>query len=549
MSASDLKTQVIIAKKINIDREMKNVVDYTATEMITLLTDSTHFVASSNNCSFIRNTGVFQTDFDYGTILESNYMAFQNLDYSSKWFFAWIDDVIYKGDKNTEIRFTVDSFTTFNKDLTYENCNVIREHVNDDTIGLHTIPENIDVGDVVQEGSTGAITELTGSSYYVALDVTAIPQDNTGDNGGHLDFAGATMINGLFRGTSTVIIKTGQYLQDFLHRMNKDNILESVKNMYITPSWIFTETGLVNDLTQHSAKTTFSGSSETTFYFFTVNSSAEHKTLNLNVNKTTAFTGFTPKNNKCFVYPYNYLLVSNNVGQTTIYKYEDFSTTNCTFDLVGLLSIGGSYKLIPKDYKGIAKNYDESMPLAKYPTCSFVSDAYTSWITQNAANQYANIATEGIMGALHGGISGGFGGAIAGALLPAAGEILGTMNDFKKADLLPNSVVGQSTGDINWKIGGNNFFFRHMHPKIEYLRVIDDFFTRFGYKVNRLKTPNITGRTYFNYVEIASSDDVATGSIPHKYMDEINKAFRKGITIWHDHSKIGDYTVNNTIVT
>lgn len=87
-----------------------------------------------------------------------------------------------------------------------------------------------------------------------------------------------------------------------------------------------------------------------------------------------------------------------------------------------------------------------------------------------------------------------------------------------------------------------------MHSKTEYMRIIDNFFSRFGYKINRLKTPNITGRRYFNYVQVASSDDVASGSIPQKYMKEINNAFRKGITIWHDHSKIGDYSVSNTIV-
>ena len=80
------------------------------------------------------------------------------------------------------------------------------------------------------------------------------------------------------------------------------------------------------------------------------------------------------------------------------------------------------------------------------------------------------------------------------------------------------------------------------------MRVVDNYFTRFGYKVNRLKTPNITGRRYFNYVQVGSSDDVASGSIPQKYMKEINDAFRKGITIWHDHNSIGNYSVSNTIV-
>jgi hypothetical protein len=47
---------------------------------------------------------------------------------------------------------------------------------------------------------------------------------------------------------------------------------------------------------------------------------------------------------------------------------------------------------------------------------------------------------------------------------------------------------------------------------------------------------------------VGSSDDVASGSIPQKYMKEINDAFRKGITIWHDHNSIGNYSVSNTIV-
>lgn len=418
---ADRTSQIILSKNVKMDKELKNVVNYNTTQMLEMLTDSNHFVARDNHYSFIRNTGMIQTDFNYGDVLKSNYIAFQNYDYSNKWFFAWIEDVLFKGDKNTEIKYKIDSFSTFNQDLTYEDCYVIREHVNDDTIGAHTVPEDIDIGDVIQEGDTGFITELAQTNYYVALDVTARPKDNTDDLGGDLRFFGSNYINGLTRGTDVVIIKTSGDLNGFLHRMNVDDQVETIKNVYIVPSWIFTETGLVNDLTQHFARTTYDGdNSGTAFYFYTVNSSSDHKTLNLNVNKNTTFTGINLKNNKCKVYPYNYLLVSNNLGNTTIYKYEDFSTSNCTFDLVGLLSIGGSFKLIPKSYKGIAQNFDESMPLAKYPTISWSADSYTSWLTQNASNEYSNIVTEGIMGALEGAETGGFGGAIGGALMPLA---------------------------------------------------------------------------------------------------------------------------------
>ncbi len=551
----DLNSKIILAKNVKIDREMKNVLDYTPAQMITLLSDSTHFVAQDNHYSFIRNTGAIQTEFNYDDALKSNYIAFQNYDYSQKWFFAWIDEVIWKGEKNTEIRYTVDSFTTFNKDLTYEDCYVLREHVNDDTVGVNTIPENIDIGDVIQEGDTEFITELVSGNFYVALEVNARPKDNSDDNGGYLKFTGAKVFNKLYNGHDIIIIKSGNDLNCFLHRMNMDSLIDSVFNLFIVPSCLFRETGLVQDLGQHFAYTTFSGAEEhSVFYFYTIAENTYVPTINLNVAKTTSFTGYTNiRNNKLKCYPYNYLLVSNNVGQTNVFKYEEFNTSGspnvCQFDLVGILTIGGSFKLIPRYYKNINKNYDESLPLAKYPTCSWSSDAYTAWLTQNAANEYASAGTSIVSGALTGAATGGAAGAAIGAGISAISEIMGLNYTFDKAKLLPPNVVGSNTGSVTWAIDGVNFFFRHMHCKPEYLRIIDDYFTRFGYRINRVKTPNITGRQYFNYVEIASSDDVATGSIPNKYMDEINKAFRKGITIWHDHSKIGDYSVTNSIVT
>lgn len=37
-------------------------------------------------------------------------------------------------------------------------------------------------------------------------------------------------------------------------------------------------------------------------------------------------------------------------------------------------------------------------------------------------------------------------------------------------------------------------------------------------------------------------------SIPSASMDIINTAYQRGVTIWHNHDNIGDYTLSNTIV-
>ena len=65
--------------------------------------------------------------------------------------------------------------------------------------------------------------------------------------------------------------------------------------------------------------------------------------------------------------------------------------------------------------------------------------------------------------------------------------------------------------------------------------------------------PNYTGRTYWNYVKISSGEIVGYSNnqnvnIPKTSMDTINKVFRNGTTIWHNHTNIGNYDLNNTIV-
>ena len=88
-----------------------------------------------------------------------------------------------------------------------------------------------------------------------------------------------------------------------------------------------------------------------------------------------------------------------------------------------------------------------------------------------------------------------------------------------------------------------------MRVKTENLKIIDDYFTRFGYAIKKLEVPNITGRQYWNYVEIGAQEEIGYGEVPTKYMDIINNACRRGVTIWHNHANVGNYNLNNTIIT
>lgn len=542
-----MNSKILLVKNIHIDRQYTNVLSYSEAQMLELC--QANLVAQADNYSFLRPTGSIMAGFTYAQCLQANYIAFQNPDYSNKWFFAWIDEVIYKGDKNTEITFTVDAWSTWFDKWQKKTCFINRQHVNNDTIGLHTVPENLDVGEVVQESITEDLAYSNDFGYWIAVasnwtikdgsDGTEILESNKGTQ-----YSGITVYDNTVFGTKLFFFNITSLssftdLVSLLLRTNADKHIEDVQNIFILPDAAIEPSKLIS----HTASV-----GGQNFSFYTMGYDLTPEKFNTEIYKITSFSDYTPKNNKCFVYPYNYLFVSNNQGSNNIYKYEDFNTETCVFENQFSIAIGGSGRIVPKNYKGMATNDDEALALGKYPTCAWSSDAFTNWLTQNSVNMAVSLGLTA--GSIAGTIATGGATApiLAGAVMSVAGNIGSTIGQFYQASLLPNINGGQANGDVIWACNRNMFSFRQMRVKTEYLKIIDDYFTRFGYAVKSLAMPNITGRTYWNYVEIGASEEIGYGEVPAKYMDTINNACRRGVTVWHNHANIGDYSLNNTIV-
>ena len=171
-------SNIMICKNIKLDKSYKDVLNYTEGQMVSLC--QANAVSSANNYSFIRGErGYIKTSFSYNDALKCNYMAFQNPDYSNKWFFAFIDDVIYDNDGTARIRYTVDEFSTWFDYWDAEACFVEREHVSDDTFGLHTIDEGLNFGDYIVS-SSGSIESsvFNYTKMHVCIGVSWLP-DNT----------------------------------------------------------------------------------------------------------------------------------------------------------------------------------------------------------------------------------------------------------------------------------------------------------------------------------------------------------------------------------
>lgn len=532
-----MTSEIILAKGIKLDRDYNNVLDYNETQMLELMRSNAHFVAGSTDYSFIRQTrGLIKTNFTYLQALQSNYIAFKNPDYANKWFFAFVDNIEYKGENNTYIYYTVDSWMTWFKSLTIEPCYVIREHTNNDAIGSNTIDEGLAVQDYISEGSfvVGGIDDQFSTPWIGVL--------TNWDVASKLGFTICNVLNRSVFGQELCLFRMNDAgmddLTDFVAQTGVDGHPEDIQNIFIIPYNLIDQ----SDLEEHNFEFQIGGIHQDDGTYYTLRSyTYDAVTSEFNVPKKTTFSDFVPKNNKCFVYPYNYLYGTNNIGNDNIFKYERFSNgSNATFQLEMGISIGCSGRIVPTGYKGVNKFIDEGLPLAKFPTCGWSSDSFTNWLTQQAVNGASQVMDYGFDKVDE--VTGNQ------PIAEARNFIKNAIGVFTSNQIKPRQSASGSSGDINFVSKNNTFIFKQMRAKTEYLRVIDDYFTKYGYKTMRIKLPNITGRRNFNYVEIASAESIGYGSIPNEHENIINNACRKGVTIWHDHANLGDFTVDNSII-
>ena len=73
------------------------------------------------------------------------------------------------------------------------------------------------------------------------------------------------------------------------------------------------------------------------------------------------------------------------------------------------------------------------------------------------------------------------------------------------------------------------------------LAIADNYFSMFGYKVCRLKVPNIGTRPAWNFVKCSTV--TVMGAIPADAEELISSVLKKGVTFWK--TSFGNYTANN----
>lgn len=539
--------KVILAKGIKLEKTYKDILDYTESQMVTLLQSKA--VATFTNCSFIRQgENAILVELPYGDALKANYLGLQNPDYSNKWFFGFIDSVEYVSEKTTRINYTIDELSTWFDYWNPRKCFVVREHTNDDTFGSNTIPEGIETGEFVR--SLNGTDYYYGGEYWLAFQVTELISN--------MDDAGTgthRLYNGIYNGLYIVLLDNYTTADLLVAAYDDAGKSDAIISCFYVPK------ALVSSFITNSGCVLHG---QTCTIYFPRPSQSSVALRSISVNRPTAIDGYVPKNNKLFTSEFCYLLASNNSGSDAVFRFEDFrdlstgvSRNVAEFSVYGTLSQGCSIRMVPDPYyKATAgvPSYSSQRSVEKYglsggklPICSWNSDYYTNWCTQNAVNiglNNVNTAVGAISNFAQGDIIGG-----AMSLINGIGQ---NIAKSYQAEMVPNQAKGNvNTGDYNFSTN-LHFTLTAMTVRAEYAKIADDWFDMFGYKTSRLKIPNQTGRRYWNFVQIAEGesigDTVETISVPSASMDVINTAYQRGVTIWHDHANIGNYSLSNTIV-
>lgn len=458
-----------------------------------------------NNLSIQRQNNIIKIPEFFENITDCNYVMFRN-NGESKWYYAFITKYNYINDNCTEINYKIDCLQTYQFNYTIKASFVEREHVNDDTIGKNTVNEGIELGELkrFERNFNTGLTDLVyimGSKYTIEED-------------GSVTEYGGTIRNGML---SCIGLRKYEKSEAFTLLEDIQKIENKKENSILFISAI-----------PRFCLSTVVGSGRNINNTNGIPSKEIKPQIYLN-----SIDGYVPKNNKLFTYPFSSLVVSNNNGQQILLKIEDFEVNEPRFYIKTFLGSQPVFKIIPYNYKGTGLNYDNSIDFVTFPQIEYTTEAYKSFLNSSMQGIFSNLIATGVNI---------YSGNTIGALLSASNTATSISNYNLKSDNINGSGV---TGQLSL-LDNKDFSFYQQSVQNEHAKIIDEYFSRFGYEVDRVKVPNLRGRQAFNYVK--TKNVLIVGEIPYSYLEEIQDIFDRGITFWHDFENFGNYNIDNPII-
>ena len=476
-----------------------------------------------NDYVYVKKDNMIKVEGNLDELVANNYLFYKNPS-SGKYYYCFIDRMEYISENTTGIYFTTDAWQTWLFDIKYMPSFIERKHVTNDSRGANTVPEGLETGEYICMEVFKE--ENFRDNYCVVVGSTANLQSDEMEN----DFGGNYY--GSYSGVGYYwyrIKNTSQLSQD-LQKLANANKISAVSSLFIAPNWLVQG----YDDSQMKGKVEYSAEPNT---FTTVQTDI-----------VRSFNGYVPKNNKLFTYPYCYFMITNGVGGHAEFRPELCKDNYLKINIEGTLTPSCSIHYTPLDYQGVSNYFDAGISGGKLPQLNWSTDQFTNWITQNAVNLTTPDVQMGLTGAQM--FSDLLTLNIGGAVERYANNYMAVKQRDKEvethAKIPPQTAGNLNSGDIATASIENTLHVYTMTIKPEFARIIDDYFTKYGYQINRVETPKIRTRQNWNYLKTIGFN--LKGNIPQVEMEEIKNMFDNGVTVWHNPNTIYDYNQNNGII-
>lgn len=480
------------------------------------------------NATYQRDNGTIRVPYVKEAIQNCDYLYYVNKSAGNKYYYAFITGIDFINFNVSEIHFEIDMFQTFFSEALIYPCFVEREIVHDDVFGKYLLPENLELGEYVNNSAAVGGEE---ANRKILGDYPVIIQAVTEDVGGSLpggNFGG--LYNGLLYYAAS--LDNASVITTRISNYMKAGKANAIVSMYMFPGELLglsvSNPSINRFLTPSDLRTAQGGQLVTPF---------------------GALDGYTPKNKKLYTYPYRALCVWGAGGNESVYRYEYFENLYQPL-FTAFSALGGSAPIMyaPKNYKGYPLCVDEAGSMPPYPQCSWLTDNYQNWLAQNWMSINYNVGKSvatGVIGAVSSAVTGNVAGVVNSIVSPLD-TIAGNMIAMEEHKIVPDSANGSTAStSAYYTVGQRSLFIVPKCITAAQAQKIDNYFTMFGYKINALKTPDIRGRKLWNYVKTAGAD--ISGAIPVEAQQTFVRCFDRGITFWHTDA-VFDYTGNNYAV-
>ena len=532
---------------------------------------------SSDSYSYIARNRTLRVSIPADRLYHVNYCAYRNPSLGSRWIYCFVTDVQYVNDNTTELALETDVFQTFlyGVDWTLPACMVEREHT-DDEGAMYTDEPAFDLVYKV----TGITQRLFDAGYLIVM-TSATPQQNDNIVEDILNPSGywgkpisPTFHRGVLYGCTAYCFKLqtagGGYVTDnielLLNGLQYAGSTDSIVAIFTIPSFF--------DLPYDDQPI-----NGTSYQFQAVTPVEDFEAPALG----DTVDGYKPKNRKLLYYPYTMLRLTDQNGAMSELRYELFPADVPRIMIRAAINPSCQCLAHPQNYMGNLNCYECGITTDMGSLGSWTNNAYQTWQGQNGLSTALGAAAAGIaLAGVTGGASLGAAAAnlaeraalkemglnamagVAGreaakniatvGAIGAAGAGASMLTQHAAHYKQPTTARGSVNGCTAFQTKVQGVYAEKVQVKSEIAKTIDDFFTMYGYTVNRVKVPNLTGRDSFNFVktvnaapkslmETASAivTDGGRGT-PAAALDTIERCFNAGITFWHTTSNFGSYS-------